>query len=341
MLTSLQTHFGARVREHEPLASHTTFRIGGPARLWLTVQSTSELVTAVTLARQFDCPLLMLGSGANLLIRDGGFAGLVIQNRANRVTLPDTTGLPDGTPITLTVDSGVILPSLARRCAKHGLRGFEWAVGVPGTIGGAVVNNAGAYGTDMATNLRRAELLSPTGERIWQSGDWFEYGYRRSRLKNGDARRSATALAVASPQRQLKQSHSSNSELIDPHFNRRELWTVLQAELELFTEDMATVEATMNGFNQRRKSSQPTGATSGSLFKNPLGDYAGRLIEAAGLKGQRVGQAQISTVHANFFQNLGGATATEMLALIDLARETVFKQHGVELQPEIEIIGDD
>jgi UDP-N-acetylmuramate dehydrogenase len=180
-------------------------------------------------------------------------------------------------------------------------------VGVPGTIGGAVVNNAGAYGRDMADNLARAELLSPAGERRWQPVDWFEYEYRQSRLKR---------------------------QAVDKK------WIVLQAELSLNRAPEADIKARMADYNERRKASQPPGATIGSMFKNPPGDYAGRLIEAAGLKGHQQGQARISPVHANFFQNLGGATATEMMSLIRTARETVKQKFGVALDLEIELVGE-
>jgi UDP-N-acetylmuramate dehydrogenase len=213
---------------------------------------------------------------------------------------------------TLMVESGVILPNLARRCAGLGLSGLEWAVGVPGTIGGAVTNNAGAYGRDMAAILVRAELLSPHGQRVWQPVDWFEYGYRMSRLKQAFTHR---------PEERLN-------------------WVVLQAELEMEQASSDKIRAQMIIFNERRKNSQPPGATMGSVFKNPPGDYAGRLIEAAGLKGYQVGQAQISPIHANFFQNLGGARATDMLALIGIVQESVKRKFGVQLELEIEVIGE-
>jgi len=297
--------FGDRPRRDEPLARHTTLRLGGPAEVWLPVESADELVAAVKLARQHQVPVFMLGGGANLLITDSGIRGLVIENRSSRVDFPPEAERSPGEMVTLTVESGVNLPGLARRCAKKGFSGLEWAVGVPGTIGGAVVNNAGAYGSDMARSLTRVELLSPDGERVWEPVEWFEYGYRTSKLK--------------------KQKRG---------------WIVLKAELQMTVAPVAEVEATMNDFNTRRKAGQPPGATIGSMFKNPPGDYAGRLIEAAGLKGYRVGQAQISPIHANFFQNLGEATATDVLALIEVARGTVKEKFDIELELEIEVVGE-
>lgn len=305
-LAGLSQTFGSRVKRNEPLANHTTFRLGGPADVWLAAGTVDELIRAVNLARQHHIPVFILGSGANLLVGDGGIRGLVIQNRADGVSFPAGNQGRAGEPVLVTAESGAALPSLARRCARHGLSGLEWAAGVPGTVGGAVVNNAGAYGRDMARTLVRAELLSPAGERLWQPVGWFEYDYRRSKLK--------------------QQAGGAG-------------WVVLRAELQMQRASVENIEATMAKFNERRKASQPPGATTGSMFKNPPGDYAGRLIEAAGLKGYRRGQAQISPVHANFFQNLGGATAADMLALIRTARQAVKEKFGVELELEIEIAG--
>jgi UDP-N-acetylmuramate dehydrogenase len=156
--------------------------------------------------------------------------------------------------------------------------------------------------------------LAPTGERVWQPINWFTYGYRSSRLKR---------------------AHQPG-EAVEPAAN----WIVLQAEIAMTLAPAADVQARLAGFNERRKTSQPPGASMGSMFKNPPGDYAGRLIEAAGLKGYRLGQAQISPVHANFFQNLGGATAAEMLALIETVQDTVSQKFEIELELEIEIVGD-
>lgn len=299
----LTTQLGERLRRNEPLSGHTTARLGGPADLWLPVTSLAELVEGVGLARRYYVPILILGGGANLLISDAGIRGLVLENRASQVQFPPRES--KASDVTILVESGTALPSLARRCARRGLSGLEWAVGVPGTAGGAIANNAGAYGSDMASTLVRAELLSPVGERVWQPASWFNYAYRTSRLK----------------------AHKQD-------------WIVLQAELRLSQAQPERVEAKMNGFNERRKSSQPPGATMGSMFKNPPGDYAGRLIEAAGLKGYQAGQAQISPVHANFFKNLGNATATEMMTLIKLAQTTVAARFGVTLELEIEVLGE-
>jgi UDP-N-acetylmuramate dehydrogenase len=300
--------------------------------VWLAVENVDELVTAVTLARQHHVPVFMLGGGANLLISDAGIRGLVIENRANRVEFPSSLKEKERGEVKIIAESGAALPNLARRCARRGLSGLEWAVGVPGTIGGAVVNNAGAYGSDMAHNLSRAELLAPTGERVWQPVEWFEYGYRTSRLKK---------RSVASPQGAFGSSQLSGVSSQKAESGPNEDWIVLQAELRLTSAPVAEIKARIDEFNRRRKATQPPGATIGSMFKNPPGDYAGRLIEAAGLKGYRIGQAQISPIHANFFQNLGGATATEVMGLIQTAQETVEAKFGVRLELEIEIVGEE
>ena len=306
-LAVLTARFGDKVRQNEKLAHHTTLRLGGPAEIWLTVERADQLAEAVSLARQHSVPFFILGGGANLLISDAGLPGLVIGNRARRVQFPPVEPAIIGQPVTVVAESGAILPNLARRCVKRGLSGLEWAVGVPGTVGGAVVNNAGAYGSDIALSLSRAELLSPEGKRLWQPGEWFEYDYRVSRLK---------------------------------HQDRAHQWVVLTAEFVMRAALPSEVATRTDDFNARRKAAQPPGATIGSMFKNPPGDYAGRLIEAVGLKGYRQGQAQISPVHANFFQNLGQAQAAEVINLIQTAQAAVTEKFDITLELEIEVVGD-
>ena len=294
---------GDRVRRHEPMAQHTPLRVGGPADLWVTVVTLDELITAVQLARRHRCPVLLIGSGANLLVSDKGVRGLVIQNRCE-----GTTFILHDRPRALVL-SGTHLAPLARMAMRHGLSGLEWAIGVPGTLGGALVNNAGAFGGCIADRLVRAELLTPSGERVWQPTEWFEYGYRSSRLKG------ATAGSEGA-------------------------YIVLQAELCFDRASPLEIEDRMNHFNAQRKRTQPSGASLGSVFKNPPGDYAGRLIEAAGLKGRQIGGARISEHHANFFLNIGQACAGDFVALIELARETVRARFGVEMELEIQQAGE-
>lgn len=294
LLTALRREFGERVRSDEMLARHTTLQLGGPADLYFSPRTVDELVTAVTLARSHSIQPFLLGSGANLVVSNAGIRGLVIENRVQGLSFQD---------MLVCAESGVILSRLAKYCAEKRFSGLEWLVGVPGTVGGAVVNNAGAYGQAIGGILSRAELLLADGTRCWQPVDWFGYGYRSSRLK-----------------------HSTENVI------------VLQAQLQLSSAPFAEIAARMQAYTERRRATQPPGATVGSMFKNPPGDYAGRLIEAAGLKGHRVGQAEISPIHANFFINLGGAQADDVIELIRIARETVAEKFGITLDLEIEII---
>ncbi len=300
---TLAGRFGQRLQRDEPLAPHTTLRVGGPADLWLAPVTLDELIEAVTAAWQHQVPVFLLGGGANLLISDLGVRGLVLQNRCQQ-TVVDSEDPPH-----VIVESGVILPSLAHRLARRGLSGLEWAIGVPGTIGGAIVNNSGAHGISIAASLVRAELLMPSGQREWHPTEWFGYEYRSSRLK-----------------------HLGGEE--------RGRFVVLQAELILSSKPPEEIENQMAIYAELRKATQPPGASVGSMFKNPPGDFAGRLIEAAGLKQMQIGAAQISPVHANFFVNLGGARATDFAALLNLARRIVQDQFGVELELEVERVGE-
>jgi UDP-N-acetylmuramate dehydrogenase len=287
--------------------------VGGPADLWLTASTLDELIEATTSAWEHQVPVFLLGGGANMLVSDRGIRGLVLQNRCRQMRFTQA-GDDAGDPPHMIVESGVILPSLSHRLAHEGLSGLEWAVGVPGTIGGAVVNNAAAYGSSIADCLVRAELYSSASRRReWHLVNWFEYEYRSSRLKRLGAARA-----------------SGNGEQ----------FVVLQVELALSRKSIAEIKNQMTAYSARRRATQPPGATIGSMFKNPLGDYAGRLIEAAGLKGTQIGGAQISPVHANFFVNLGEAKAADFAALIDLARQTVKARFDIELELEIERIGD-
>ncbi len=299
----LRSIVGDRVRRHEPMARHTLLRVGGPADLWLVVAAIEELVAAVQLAREHQCPMLLIGSGANLLVSDKGVRGLVIQNRCEGTTFI-TNDKPRATAL-----SGTHLASLARLAAHRGLSGLEWAIGVPGTLGGALVNNAGAFGGCIADRLTRAEILTPGGERAWQSTEWFEYGYRSSRLKGFTAGS------------------------LNP-------FIVLQAELCFERASPLEIEDRIARFTEQRKRTQPSGASLGSMFKNPPGDHAGRLIEAAGLKGWQIGGARISEQHANFFLNTGHACAADFVALIELARERVWAKFGIEMELEIQRVGE-
>ncbi len=295
VLIRLRELFGERLLLDEPLARYTSARIGGPADAYLPVYTRRELATAARMAWAHEVPLFILGGGSNILISERGVRGLVIHNRTDYVAF-------DGARV--TADAGVSTIRLARRCAKRGLSGLEWAIGIPGTLGGAVFGNAGAHGSDMSSVLLYVEAAVPKSNVRLSNAD-LAFQYRSSILKRVPRR-----------------------------------IVILRATLQLKRDHPAAIAARMEEYNAYRKRTQPPGATIGSMFKNPPGDFAGRLIEAAGLKGARVGGAQISTMHANFFINLGGATADDVRALMDLAREEVLRQFKVELEPEIELVGE-
>lgn len=295
--------FGDKLQLDVPLNRYTSARVGGVAELFLTVTNSQQLEKAVTMAYQKYLPYFILGGGSNILVSDRGIKGLVIMNKAREVKFRHI-----GSRVICTAESGMNLSSLARQCIAKGLGGLEWAVGVPGTVGGAVVGNSGAHGSDMGSNLRAAAVWEPgRGVRIYKKEE-LKYDYRSSILK---------------------QEHGRN-------LARR---VVLAAEIELKPESSDVLMARADGFTAHRKETQPGGATVGSMFKNPENYYAGYLIEAAGLKGYRVGAAHISEKHANFFVNDGDASAEEIRALIAEAWNSVREQFGVEMDLEVELVG--
>lgn len=294
----LRQKFGAAAQENVSLAPYASARIGGPADALLAVHSADELAAALAWVWANDLPYVILGGGSNVLISDRGVRGIVILNRAKEVRFES------GDAPAVWCESGVTFSNLAHRCAAKGLSGLEWAATIPGTVGGAVYGNAGAFGGDMSQNLIWAEVLTRDGRKKMTVAD-LGYAYRSSVLKSGNE----TAI-------------------------------ILSALLRLKNSSKAEVSATIESFSARRKAAQPPGASMGSMFKNPPGDYAGRLIEAAGLKGARVGGAEISSIHANFFVNHGGTQASDVRALIDLTIKTVKEKFGVDLELEVELIGD-
>jgi UDP-N-acetylmuramate dehydrogenase len=307
-LPTLRAAFGDRLQENVSLAPYTSARIGGPADALITVTSADELAEAVSRLWGMDIHFEMLGSGSNVLVSDKGVRGVVVLNRAKAVDFdpgpPRSTGAGKGGQPKVRAEAGVVIANLARRAASHGLAGLEWAAAVPGTVGGAVYGNAGAFGGDMSGSLIQAELLTESGRETWPV-EKMEYGYRASVLK-----RQTLKIVV--------------------------LW----AELRLEHSTKEAVSVKISEFSKRRKATQPPGASMGSMFKNPPNDFAGRLIEAAGLKGTRIGTAEISPVHANFFINHDQTKAEDVRALANLAQRTVAEKFGVNLELEIELIGE-
>jgi UDP-N-acetylmuramate dehydrogenase len=294
----------AGIQQNAPLAKYTAARLGGHAD-WLYVagrdSSQEHLAMVIQTAWKQGLPVRVLGGGANVLVSDAGVRGLVIINRYTDIQFGNWHG---GRNVSASGGTGLL--RLARECASHGLSGMEWAVGVPGTVGGAVVNNAGAHSDDMADSIADVVVLeADRGAQLYTLDD-LQYDYRHSTLKARDDRE----------------------------------FIVLLATMRLQPDDPGAIQARMDEFNAYRKRTQPPGASLGSIFKNPADDYAGRLIESAGLKGYRIGSVQVSPVHANFFINTDNATATDYRALIDHVQAEVKRQYDVLLEPEIEFVGD-
>lgn len=306
---------GVNVLEHEPLARYAGWRIGGPARFFASATGVNELVELTGWAREREIPVFVLGGGTNILIGDGGFPGLVIRNRAMGLRVEEA-----GDEGSLHVESGAPMAGTARRMAGQGFGGLVWAEGLPGTIGGAIYGNAGCYGGDTAGNLLQATVLQPYGEvEVW-SQDRFHFGYRSSALKV-ETPRTTPAAAAWQPVPGLA------------------IPLVLKASLRLRRVDPATLAAEMARIAAERRSKTPSGSSCGSSFKNPPGTTAGRLLDMAGLKGTRVGGAVVSERHANYIVNEGGATAADVLRLIDIMRERVLHVFGIELELEVQLIG--
>ena len=299
-VSALKAAFGPQLKENVPLAGYTSARIGGPADILVIVRSAKELAQAAEILWGMDCSFQLIGGGSNILVSDKGIRGVTILNRARLVRFE----LEQTNPLVFA-DSGASLNDIAQRSATHSLSGLEWAASVPGSLGGAVYGNAGAFGGEMSGNVLKVELFDRVeGMQSW-SVDKMEYGYRTSSLKK----------------------------------SRKDV-VIVSALLKLARGNTQDIQEKMAGFSDRRKKTQPPGASMGSMFKNPPGDKAGRILEAAGLKGIRVGNAEISSKHANFFINTDRTLASEMKTLLELAQETVYKKFGIMLEPEIEIVGE-
>jgi UDP-N-acetylmuramate dehydrogenase len=308
-LEFLRSALGTRLQESVSLKRYTAARIGGSADALVRVGTSEELAQVAKLCWEQSIPIVILGSASNVLVSDRGVRQLVLLNQAKRTEFNS-----GAQPVNVWCESGVNFGGLARQVAARGLSGLEWAAGIPGTVGGAVYGNAGAHGSDMKASLLMANILhlKPSDgahpHEILQE-DWsverLEFGYRNSSLK----RQPGGAV-------------------------------VLSATMKLTQSTPTAVQATMDNFAAIRRSSQPSGASLGSIFKNPPGDYAGRLIEAAGLKGMNMGKVEISPKHANFFINQDSATAEDYASLIRLAQEKVQQKFGVSLELEIELLGD-
>ncbi|NPB09376.1 MAG: UDP-N-acetylmuramate dehydrogenase [Thermodesulfobacteria bacterium] len=293
-LKSLFAQEGLRIVEKEPLARHTTLRVGGVADFFFAPENYFELLRGVTLAEEMGLPLTFLGGGSNLLVRDGGVRGLVVSLRAMRSFSREGD--------LLEAEAGAFVPEILSFCATCGLSGLEFLAGVPATIGGAVVMNAGAFGQEMKDVLTEVTVLENGAFRTFKVEE-LPFSYR----------------SWGGPEKAL----------------------VVKAKLRLFSSSPEEVRGKMSRFLAQRKHKQPLRQqTAGCVFKNPAEAPAGYLIEKAGLKGCVCGQAAISRKHANFIVNLGGARASEVLSLMDRAKEEVFKAFGIELSEEVRVVGE-
>jgi UDP-N-acetylmuramate dehydrogenase len=291
----LARRMGDRVRGAECLARHTSFRIGGPADLLVIPNDATELAQVVAAAAAHGHPCTLLGAGSNLLVGDGGFAGVVVELGPGFRRIE---WLAEG----VLAGAAVQLGKLARAAVARGLGGLEHAEGIPGTVGGAVFMNAGAYGGDVSGAIESVDGVDADGVVRTLSAAALAFGYRRAELPPG--------------------------------------FIVTSVRFGLTPGEPETLAQRLREIRDRRVASQPHGsANAGSIFKNPAGDHAGRLIEAAGLKGRRVGRARISERHANFIVNEGGAAAADVQALMAEAQRAVWEWNGVWLEPEIRLVG--
>ena len=288
------------ITRDRPLAPLTSFKIGGPAAFFAEPADAAALAVCLDFASRYGLPVLVLGGGTNLLVADAGFPGLVV--RCGTRTWSVEPG-PGGA--VLRAGARAPLAAMARDTARSGWMGLEWAEGIPGTVGGAVVGNAGAFGGEIAAVFRRATCYAPdSGEMTLTAAD-LAFVYRGSALRD------------APPGTRF----------------------LLAAEFSLSTGDAEVLQSQMRDYAARRRAHTPAGASCGSVFKNPPGDHAGRLIEAAGLKGAEAGAAIVSPIHANYIVNRGGATAGDILALIERIRSTVRERFGVTLELEVRLVG--
>lgn len=298
-MDELREMFGSKLHENVSMANYTTARVGGPVPALISIRTPDELIHSARALWRLSVPFIILGSGSNILVSDQGVEAIVLHNRAHNLKI-DTKSNPPS----IYTESGAILSTVARQSALRGLSGMEWAATVPGTVGGAVYGNAGAHGSDMKASLMMAKILhKDKGIEDWPVLS-LDYQYRSSILK-----REQLPVVIISV--------VFNVEIT----SREEAWEQIKA------------------FQAHRKETQPPGASMGSIFKNPVNDHAGRLIEAAGLKGRRIGRAMISPIHANFIINLEGAKAQEIRDLMKIAQDSVKEKFGVVLEPEIELIG--
>lgn len=281
----------------EPLAAHTTFRVGGPADCLVEIESTEQLRKIQKYLRLIEEPYTILGNGSNLLVGDKGYRGVILQigNKMSDIRVNGNT---------ITVKAGALLSKTAKVALDHGLTGLEFASGIPGSIGGAVVMNAGAYGGEMKQVITSVTVLDQEGEELVLDNETMEFGYRTSVIKHRP-------------------------------------FLVTEVTLELTPGDPMAIKFTMDDLAARRREKQPLEYPSaGSTFKRPEGHYAGQLIMEAGLRGYQIGGARVSDKHCGFVINTGTASATDVLDVIHHVQQTVKEKFDITLEPEVIMLGD-
>ena len=311
----LRVRLGVRVRLDEPLAKHTTMRVGGPADLLAVAHDVAELAEIVRFARSGAIPYVVLGRGSDLVVSDLGIRGMVVLCRAEGHRIEGEL---------LVAEAGLPMARAATLGQRAGLAGLEFGLAIPGTVGGAIWANAGAHGADIAAVLQSATILRADGTEVVETASDLGLAYRDSRLKH--------ALAAGAPTAGLAAGSAAPSGTSD---------LVLAATFRLSAESPAVIKERLDEIRRWRREHQPIGmASAGSVFRNPVGDSAGRLIDACELKGRRVGGAAISDKHANFIINDRGATAADVRHLAEDARSAVATRFGIELVYEVQFAGD-
>lgn len=286
-----------RVATEEPMKKHTTFRIGGPAEYFLTPVNAKELKGLQKICEEENVPYYIIGNGSNLLVSDEGLRGAVIQiyHNMNQVVVKGDV---------IRVQAGLLLTALAKAALEHGLAGLAFASGIPGTVGGAVVMNAGAYGGEMKDVIAEVTVMTRAGEILHIPKERLEFGYRTSVIKKMN-------------------------------------YIVLEVVLQLQSGDRAEIQTEMERLKEQRVSKQPLQYPSaGSTFKRPQGYFAGKLIMDAGLRGYCVGGAQVAKKHCGFVINRDGASAKDVMHLMEDVKAKVKEQFGVELEPEVQFLGE-
>jgi len=286
------------IKIDEPMKKHTTFKIGGPVDIFISPSNKEQIKYALKICRENEIPFYLMGNGSNLLVRDKGFRGVIIQIFKNMSKVEITEDK-------VWAEAGILLSSLANKIKDNSLTGFEFAAGIPGTLGGAVYMNAGAYDGEIKQVLENAELLDENGNEIVLSNEELELGYRTSILQRNN-------------------------------------YILLSARLKLKKGNKKEIEEKMNYLAQQRADKQPINMPSaGSTFKRPPGYYAGKLIMDSGLRGYCIGGAEVSQKHCGFIINKDNATAKDVIDLIEFVQGTVYDKYCVKMEPEIKIIGEE